>query len=118
MFRTIWRGEFGSLTKLGAKRAELVQKFVPLSRVGIFRNECTRSSPLDPKLMFGAFRTIWVHSGPLGCLMKLGAKRDEQVQKFVPRSRVGIFRNERTRSTPLDPKLTFRIVSYYWVHSG
>ena len=39
--------------------------------------------------------------------MKLGRKRAELVQKFVPRSRVGIFRNKRTRSTPLDPKLTF-----------
>ena len=27
------------------------------------------------------------------------------VQNFVPRSGVGMFRNERTRSTPLDPKL-------------
>ena len=62
---------------------------------------------------FGAFRTIWVHSGPFGCLTKLSAKRAELVQKFVPRSRVGIFRNERTRSTPLDPKLTFCCVSYY-----
>jgi hypothetical protein len=35
------------------------------------------------------------------------------VQKFVPRSPVGIFRNERTRSTPLDPKLTFSCVLYY-----
>src|SRR6185312_672140 len=24
---------------------------------------------------FGAFHTIWVHSGPFGCLTKLGAKR-------------------------------------------
>src|SRR6185312_2470535 len=62
---------------------------------------------------FGVFRTIWVHSGSFGCLTKLGAKRDELVQKFVPRSRVGIFRNEHTRSTPLDPKLPFRCVSYY-----
>jgi len=54
-----------------------------------------------------------VHSGPFGCLTKLGAKRDELVQKFVPRNRVGIFCNERTRSTPLDPKLTFWCVSYY-----
>ena len=38
-----------------------------------------------------AFRTIWVHLGPLSCLTKLGAKRAELVQKFVPRSRVGIF---------------------------
>ena len=59
------------------------------------------------------FRTIWVHSGPFGCLTKLGPKRAELVQKFVPRSRVGIFRNEHTRSTPLDPKLMFWYVSYY-----
>ena len=45
--------------------------------------------------------------------MKLGAKRAKLVQKFVARSPVGIFRNERTRSTPLDPKLMFWYVSYY-----
>jgi len=59
------------------------------------------------------FRTTWVQLGPFGCLTELGAKRAEQVQKFVPRSRVGIFRNERTRSTPLDRKLMFWYVSYY-----
>src|SRR6185437_5928605 len=58
-------------------------------------------------------RTICVHAGPFGCLTKLGAKRAELVQKFVPRSRVGIFRNEHIRSTPLDPKLPFWCVSYY-----
>ena len=51
--------------------------------------------------------------GPFGCLTKLGAKRAELVQKFVPRSRIGIFRNERTRSTLLDLKLTFLRVLYY-----
>src|SRR6185312_1667744 len=56
---------------------------------------------------------IWVHSGPFGCLTKLGAKRADLVQKFVPRIRVGICRNECTRSYPLDPKLTFWCVSYY-----
>ena len=155
------------LTKLGAKRAELVQKFVPRSRIGIFHNKSTRSTPLDPKLMFwcvsyhlGAFGTVrlpyetrrkmgrtsakdratksrqnfsqrtdpihpigpktnvlvrFVLFGlrPFGCLTKLGAKRAELVQKFVPRSRVRIFRNEHTRSTPLDPKLKFCCVSYH-----
>ena len=147
MFHTIWvhLGPFGCVMKLGAKRAELVQKFVPRSRVRIFRNEGTRSTPLDPKLMFwcvsyylgafgtvwlryetrcksssievaseffatkapdpphwtlnwcfGTFHTIWVLLGPFGCVMKLGAKRDELVQKFVPRSRVRIFRNEHS----------------------
>ena len=58
------------------------------------------------------FHTIWVHLGPFGCLTELGVKQAELVQKFVPRSRVRIFRNERTRSTSLDPKLTFWCVSY------
>ena len=106
-------GPFGSLTNLGAKRAELVQKFVPRSRIRIFRNEHTRYSPLDPKITFCTFHTIWVHSGPFGCLTKLRAKRAELVQKFVPRSNIGIFRNECTRSTPLDLKLTFLRVLYY-----
>ena len=132
MFHTIWvhSGPFGCLTKLSAKRAELVQKFVSRSRVGIFCNERTRSTPLVPKLtfwcasyylsafgtfwlpyetrcktsrtsskvretkshqIFVAFHTIWVHSGPLGCLTKLGAKRAELVQKFVPRSHIEHF---------------------------
>ena len=69
------------------------------------------------------FRTIWVHLGPFGCLTKLGAKRAELVQKFVPRSRVGIFHNERTRSIQVDPKLMFWCILFYlgalrivWLH--
>src|SRR6185503_3329649 len=78
-----------------------------------FCNERTRSTPLDLILTFWCIRTIWVHSGLFGCLTKLGAKQAELVQKFVPRSRVGMFRNKSTRSTPLDPKLMFWCVSYY-----
>ena len=51
--------------------------------------------------------------GPFGCLTELGAKQVEQVQKFVPHYRVGIFRKEHTRSTPMDPKLMFWCVLYY-----
>ena len=108
-------GPFCCLTKLGAKWAELVQKFVPRSRIGIFRKNAPDSPHWTLNRRFGAFHTIWVHSGLFGCHTKLGAKRAELEQKFVPRSRVGISRNERTRSTPLDPKLTFWCVSY---HSG
>ena len=75
-------GTFGCLTKLGAKQAELVQKFVPRSHFGIFRNERTRSTPLDPKL------TFWCISYNL-CAVE--AKRAELVQKFVPRIRVALF---------------------------
>ena len=81
-------GPFGCLTKLGAKRAELVQEFVPRSRVGIFRNERTRSSPLDPQTnVLVRFRSGWVHLSMFRYYMKLGAKRIELVQlmhKFVP----------------------------------
>jgi hypothetical protein len=96
---------FGCLTKL-------VQKFVPGSRIGIFCNERTRSTPLDPNLTFRCI-SYYLDSATFGCLPTLGAKRAELVQKFVPRNRIGIFYNERTRSTPLDPKLTFWCVSYY-----
>ena len=89
------------------------EKFVPRSLVRIFRNERTRSTPLDPKLMFccisyhlGAFGTVWLP-------YKTCAKRAELVQKFVSRSRIGIFRIERVRSTPFDRKLTFWYVSYH-----
>ena len=105
---------FGCLTKLGAKRAELMQMFEPRSCVRIFRNERTRSTPLDSKLMLlcvslylDVFGTVWLPT-------KLGAKRVELVQliqKFVLWSRIRIFRNERTQSTPLAPKLMFRCVS-------
>src|SRR6185437_4101452 len=101
-------GPFVWLTKLSAKHVELVQKFVPGSCVGIFRNERTRSTPLVPKLTFWCV-SYYLDSGPFGCLPTLGAKWAELVQEFVPRSRIGSFRNERT----LGPKLTFWCVSYY-----
>jgi hypothetical protein len=115
VFRTIWvhSGPFGCLTKPDAKWDELVQKFVPRSRVGIFRNEPTRSTPLDPKLTFWSVSYYFGAFGTFGCRTKLVAKRAELVQKFVPRSRVGIFRNERTRSCRLESKLTCWCVSYY-----
>ena len=115
MFRTIWvhSRPFCCLTKLGAKRVELVQKFVPRSRVRIFRNERTRSTTLDPKLTFGVFPTNWVHSGPFGFLTKFGAKRAELVQTFMPRSRIRIFCKKHTRSTPLDLELMFWCILYY-----
>ena len=108
----MYLGPFSCLTKLGGKLAELVQKFVPRSRVGIIGNERIRSTPLDPKLTFRCV-SYNLDLRPFGCLPTLGAKRAELVQKFVPQSCVRIFRNERTRSTPLDPKLTFWCISYY-----
>ena len=115
MFRTIWlhSGPFGCLAKLGAKQTEIVQKFVPQSRVGIFRNERIRSTPLDHQLTFqcisyylGAIGTVWL---PYETRCKTG-RTNAKVRASKSRR---TFRNERTRSTPLDPKLTFWCVSYY-----
>jgi len=113
VFRTIWvhLGQFSCVTKLGAKWDKLVQKFVPWSHVG-FRNERTRSTPLDPNLMIRCVCTIWVHLRQFGCVTKPSAKWAKLVQKFMPRSRVGIFLSECTRSTPLDSKLMFWSVLY------
>ena len=106
-------GPFGCHTKLGAKRAELVQKFVPRSRVRIFRNKRARSTPFDLKLTFwcischlGAFGTIWLP-------YETRCKTDRTSANVRARGRIGIFRKERTRSTPLDPKLMFWCISYH-----
>jgi len=59
---------------------------------------------------FDVFRTVWVLLGPFHRLTKLGSKWAELVrlmQKFVLRNCVRIFGNERSWSTPLDPKLIF-----------
>ena len=56
--------------------------------------------PLDPIMFrcisynFGALGTVWLS-------YKTRCKTVVMVQKFVPRTRIGIFRNERTRSTHL-----------------
>ena len=104
---------FGCLTKIGAKRAGLVQKFVPRSRIAIFRNERTRSTPLNTKLTFwcvsyhlGAFRTVWL---PYETRWKTG-RTSAKVRATKSRQN---FRNERTQSNPLDPKLKVWCVLYH-----
>ena len=109
---------FRNCTKLASKRAKLVQlmqKLMPRCLVRIFVNEHSRSTPLDPKLMF------WCVSFPLGgfgtvfLLHETRCKMGQLVQlmqKFVPQSLVRISRNLRSRSTQLDPKLMFSYVSF------
>src|SRR6185437_4539269 len=111
-------GLFGCLTKLGAERAEPVQKVMPRSRIGSFRNESTRTNPLDPKLTFwclsyylGAFGTLWL---PYNTQCKTG-QTGAKVRAMKSRWN---FSSEHTRSTPLDPKLMFWCVSIIWVHLG
>src|SRR6185295_12427729 len=95
------------------KRAELVQKFVPQSRVGIFHNERTRSNPRDPKLKFwcisyylSAFGTIWLAYETRWKTSRTSAKvcATKSHRNFL----------QRTHPIhPFDPKLTFWCISYY-----
>ena len=108
-------GPFRYYTKLGAKWAELEQ---------LLKSSCheVTSEPVatpDPhnwtlNSCFSVFRNVWVHLGQFRYCTKLGAKWAELVQlmqKFMPRSRVGTFRYEHARSTPLDSKLMFCCIS-------
>ena len=106
-------GQFGWLTKLGAKRAELVQKFVPRSRVGIFCNKLRRSTPLDRKLMFwcvsyylDAFGTVWLP-------YKTRCKMCRTSAKVRARKSRRNFSQRTHPIHPIDHKLTFWCVSYY-----
>jgi hypothetical protein len=104
-------GPFCYSMKVDAKLAEqvlLAHKFAKQNGIRIFHNERTRSTPMDPKLMF------WGHFGPFHYCTKVNAKLAELAplaHKFGKRRSIGTFRNERTRSTPLDPKLMFWGVS-------
>ena len=111
-------GPFRYYTKLETKQVTLVQlmeKFVPRCLVTISRNERSRSTPLDPKLMFWCVCFFWVHMRPFCYFTKLGVKWSNLVQlmqKFVPLSLVRISQNERYGSTQLNPKLMFSSVSF------
>ena len=106
LFGCIWDCLVALLGEKRAARQNFSQQTQPI------RPHWTLSS------CFSAFRIIWVHWGPFGCVTTLSLKRVKLVQKFVTRSRVRIFRNEHTRSTPMDPKLIFLCVSYYFSALG
>ena len=102
--------------KLVAKHTELVQlihMFLPRSHVVIFATNTPNPPHWTLTSCFGAFHSVWVHLGSFRNCMKLGAKRGELeqlMQKFVPQSHIGIFRDGRTLSTPLHPKVMFQYV--------
>jgi hypothetical protein len=98
---------FRYCTKGDTKLAELVplsHKIVKQSRIGIFRNE------LHPIHSIGLKSHVLGPFGPFRYYTKVNAKLAELVpltHKFAKQSRVQIFPNERTRSTPLDAKVIF-----------
>jgi hypothetical protein len=70
--------------------------------------------PTHPNHSIGPKIQVLGHFGPFRYRTKVNAKLAELVplsHKFSKQSRVVIFRNERTRSTPFDQKLMFWGVS-------
>jgi hypothetical protein len=113
-------GPFRYCTKVDAKLADLVplsHKFAKQRRVGIFRNERTRSTPFDPKLMFWGIsdrfvtathvlEAFWTVSFLHESRCKTG--RTGAINAYLRETKLRqIFRNEHSRSTPLDPKVMF-----------
>ena len=65
----------------------------------------------------GAFSTVWLHLRPFCYDTILYAKRVkilQLMQKYMPRSRVGIFRYDRSQPTAIDPKLMFWCILYHF----
>ena len=68
---------------------------------------------------FGAFLSVWVHLEPFRYCTKLAAKCAKLVQlmqKFVPRSRVGIFHNDAPDPYHWTPNSCFAAFLAIWVH--
>ena len=104
-------GSFRNYMKLYAKQGELAQlmrKFLPRCHVGIFSTNTPNPPHWTLNSCFGALHSVWMHLGSFRNCMKLG-ELVQLKQKFVQRSHVGIFHNERNQSAPLDPKLMFLV---------
>ena len=80
-------GPFGFLAKLHGKRAELMQKFVPRSHVRIFATNAPDPPHLTLNSCFGAFRTIWVHLGPVFALQHSAQNGSTGVKVRATKSR-------------------------------
>jgi len=65
---------------------------------------------------FGVFHTIWVHLGLFGCHRTLSAKRVKLVQKFVPRSLVGILATNTPDPAHWTLNSCFGVFRIIWVH--
>ena len=115
VFHTIWvhLGLFGCHRTLSAKWVNWCKSSCHEVALEFFETNAPDTPHLTQNSYICEFHTILLQLGLFGWLAKHDGKWAELVRKFVPRSRIGTFRNERTRSTPLDPKLTFWCVFYY-----
>ena len=88
------------------------EMFVPRSSVRIFRNERTRSTPFVPKLMFWCISYHLCAARTVLLSYESRCKTGRTSAKVRATKSRRNFYNEGTRSTPLDPKLTFWCISY------
>ena len=90
-----------------------MQKFVPRSRIRIFHNERTRSTPYDPKVMF------WFISYPLGAFATIRLPYETRGKTGRTSAKVRATKSrqnfsQRTHSIHfMDPKLLFWCISYH-----
>ena len=100
---------------------QLMHKFVPWSRIGIFKIDTPDPPHWNLNSCIGAFCSIWVHFGLFCYCVKLGAKQaelEQLMQKFAPRIRIGFF-----AANPPDPphctlNSCFGAFHSVWVHFG
>ena len=95
-----------------------MQQFVPRSRVRICRNECTRFTPLDPKLMF-CFVTQCL--GAFGSVLLLYDTRFKTVQTYVINAKVQatkLRQNFLQQIHPIHAIWSFGAFHSVWVHLG
>ena len=92
-------GPFGCVTTLSAKRAKLVQKFVPRSRVGTFLKNAPDPPHWTLNSCFGVFSTLWM-LGMVWLPYKTQCKRGRNGSKVrVAKSR----HNFSQRTQPIHP---------------
>jgi len=90
-----------------------MQKFVPRGGVGFFHNEHNRSTPLDSKLLFWCVLYYLDAVGTVWLPYETRCKTDRSGAKVHDMKPCRNFSQQTTRSTPLDPNLMFRGLSYY-----
>ena len=78
---------------------QLLQKFVPQSRIRIFTMNALNPPHWTLNSCFGAFHSVWVHLGSFRNYLKLGAKLGELVKVGAVMSR----RDFSQRTHPIHP---------------
>jgi hypothetical protein len=107
-------GAFGTVSLLTELRCKMGRTGAINALVRATKSRRNFSQLTHPIHLIGPQINVLWHFRPFRYCKNFGAKWAELVQlihKFVQQSHVGIFHNERTRSTSLYPKLMFWFIS-------